>query len=207
MKAIRSRKILAAVALCSCIACKTKEQAPLHKQTGDQSGAVGSADPSLQNGQRLPPGTVFQRAEAKFQAPAGTDFSGHAKLEEVTGGVRIQVSIKDAPPNMKLAVHVDETGDCTALAAADAGTHWNPRRDQHGMPEAANHHLGDLGNVPIDEHGSGELLVLTAGGNLRPDDPMSFLRRSIIVENTADTGKPPGGGHGKPLGCAPIEPS
>jgi Cu-Zn family superoxide dismutase len=203
MQAIHLRGILTAAALCSCIACKTKEQTPLHKQIGDQSGAVGSADPSLQNGQRLPPGTIFQRAEAKFQAPQGKDFSGNAKLEEVTGGVRIQVSIHNAPPSSKLAVHVDETGDC----GADSGTHWNPRNTPHGLPEAADHHLGDLGNVPIDEHGTGELLILTAGGNLRNDDPLSFLRRSIVVEDAADDGKPPRGGHGKPLGCAPIEPS
>jgi hypothetical protein len=50
-------------------------------------------------------------------------------------------------------------------------------------------------------------LILTAGGNLRKDDPMSFVGRSIVVEDQADDGKPPRGGSGKAIGCAPIEPT
>lgn len=200
------RAILFGLVLCPLTACKShEEQSPLHRQAGDRSGAIGSANPAVQNDQLLPPGTVFQRTDAKFRAPEGQKLAGTAKLEEVTGGVRIQVSVHDAPPNAKLAVHVNEKGDCADLGDNGAGEHWNPRHTEHGPPDAVDHHLGDLGNLPTDESGKGELLILTSGGNLRKDDPMSFVGRSIVVEDRADDGKPPRGGSGKPIGCAPIE--
>src|SRR6185369_2057821 len=119
--------------------------------------------------------------------PAGADLSGSATLEEVTSGVRIQLSIHDAPPNAKLAVHV-EAGDCSRVGSNTPSEHWNPRQEPHGFPEALDHHLGDLGNLPTDSHGKGELLILTSGGNLRKNDTMSFLSRSIVVEDAEDDG-------------------
>jgi superoxide dismutase, Cu-Zn family len=188
-------------ALVVCGGC-ARERQPLETQTtGDRSGAVGTADPRAANG-LLPSGTVFQRAGATLEPAPGQRTSGHAKLEEVTNGVRIQVSVKDAPPNAKLGVHVVQTADCEKIASGAQTEHFNPRNTAHGLPTASEQHLGDLGNVVTDERGNGELLILTSGGNLRARDPRSFLDRAIVVDDREDRGEAE---LGKPAACAVIK--
>ena len=185
-------------------ACGREKQVPLTQQTpGDRSGAIGSADPITGNGQRLVPGTKFLRASAKFEATGGSKLGGDAGLEEVTSGVRIRVSIHDAKPNSKLGVHVYEKGDCSNMTTAGMGEHLNPRHTRHGLP-GSEQHLGDLGNVSVDEKGNGELLILTSGGNLRAGDAHSFLGRAIAVDDGEDQGKSEGSG-AKPIACGVIK--
>lgn len=202
-----ARMALWATLFSTSVGCGRKEPVPLQReQAGDRSGAIGSADPQGANG-LLPPGTVFKRASAKLESQGEGRLTGSAKLEEVTGGVRIEVSVRDAPAGKKLGVHVDEKGDCSDPARRSMGGHFNPRNAPHGFPDAADHHLGDLGNVAIDADGKGELLILTAGGNLRQGDALSFLGRTIVVDDAPDDGTPQSGGSGKPLGCGRIGPS
>lgn len=185
-------------------ACEDKPPAPLERQTpADRSGAVGSGDPRTR--QLLPPGTVFQRAEGKLEARDGASIGGTVKLEEVTGGVRVEVSVRDAPKGAKLGVVVHESGDCTDLSKG-LGGHFNPRGTRHGLPGAPEQHAGDLGNVTVDEEGEGTLLILTSGGNLRENDPLSYLRRPLVVHAREDRGTDPHGDAGEPLACARIEP-
>lgn len=189
-------------------ACDRKPQTELERQqAGDRSGAVGSADPLLQNGQRLPPGTQFARAEAKFHAPADGKGGGHAKLEEITSGVRIQVTITGAPPNRELGVHVYEQPDCGDFSDHALATHFNPRHAAHGKPDQPEHHLGDLGNVHTDDHGNAELLLLTSGGNLKKGDALSLLGHALAVDDTGDPGTPDAPNAPKKIACGTIEAS
>lgn len=190
------------------IACDHKPQTEMERQqAGDRSGAIGSADPLLQNGQRLPPGTQFARAEAKFHAPADGKGGGHAKLEEITSGVRIQVTITGAPPNRELSVHVYEQADCGDFSGHALSDHFNPRHAAHGKPEQPEHHLGDLGNVHSDGSGNAELLILTSGGNLKKGDALSFLGHALAVDDTGDSGTPDAGGTAQKIACGTIEAS
>jgi superoxide dismutase, Cu-Zn family len=194
----------AGLALVTCLACEEKQQTPLDRQTpADRSGSVGSADPS-RTGQLLPPGTKFQRAEGKLVAKEGAPLGGDVKLEEVTSGVRVEVSVHDAPKSSKLGVVVHETGDCKDLAKG-FGPHFNPRGTRHGLPGAPEQHAGDLGNITTDADGKGKLLVLTSGGNLRDGDPRSYLKRPLVIHAAEDRGTEPSGDVGEPLACAPIE--
>lgn len=195
---------LGALAALLLLACDDRPQTPLEQQTpADKSGSVGSADPS-RTGQLLPPGTVFQRAEGKLEAKPGAPLGGEAKLEEVTGGVRVEVTVHDAPRSSQLAVVIHDTGDCKDLGQS-LGAHYNPRGTRHGLPGATEQHAGDLGNVTVDENGKGTLLVLTSGGNLREDDRLSYLHRPLVVHERSDSGKDPNGDAGEPLACARIE--
>ncbi len=171
-------------------------------QTGDRSGAVGSADPA-KNGDLLPPGTIFKRAKAALEPAGGSKAAGTAKLEEVTSGVRIEVMLHDAPPNTRLGVHVVDRSDCDAQSIA-AAEHLNPRHSRHGLPGSGEQHLGDLGNISIDEHGNGALLIMTSGGNLREHDPRSLVDRAIVVDAREDDGQPQAL---KPAACAVIRAS
>jgi superoxide dismutase, Cu-Zn family len=201
MNHLVSCSLTALGALVICGGCARERPPPPERQTGDRSGAVGTADPRAAQG-LLPSGTIFQRAAATIEPAPGQRTNGHAKLEEVTNGVRIQVSVKDAPPNAKLGVHVVKTADCEKIASGAAPEHFNPRNSAHGLPSSSEQHLGDLGNVVTDERGNGELSILTSGGNLRARDPLSFLDRAIVVHDREDRGQAE---LGKPAACAVIK--
>jgi superoxide dismutase, Cu-Zn family len=197
-------ELTAGLVLVASLACEEKQQTPLNRQTpADRSGAVGSADPS-RTGQLLPPGTVFLRAKGKLEAKEGAPVGGDVKLEEVTSGVRIEVSINDAPKNAKLGVVVHESGDCKDLAKG-LGPHFNPRGTRHGLPGAPEQHAGDLGNLTTDDDGKGKLLILTSGGNLKDGDPKSYLHKPLVIHSKEDRGTEPSGDAGDPLACARIE--
>lgn len=199
------RAALKALPFCLVIVCGCgrEKQVPLTQQTpGDRSGAIGSADPLAGNGQRLEPGTKFARASAKLDASEGSKIGGDAGLEEVTSGVRVRVSVHDAKPNSKLGVHVFTRGDCNNMTAG-LGEHLNPRQTRHGLP-GGEQHLGDLGNITVDDKGNGELLILTSGGNLRAGDAHTFLGRAIAIDDSEDTGQADGS-HGKPIACGVIK--
>jgi Cu/Zn superoxide dismutase len=59
--------------------------------------------------------------------------------------------------------------------------------------------------VSIDEDGKGTLLILTSGGNLRENDPLSYLHRPLVVHASEDRGTEPHGDAGDPIACARIE--
>ena len=57
------------------------------------------------------------------------------------------------------------------------GGHFNPSNMPHGLPSEAKHHLGDPGNIEIDEDGDGKLKVLVPDANLEPGD-RSFVAQT-----------------------------
>jgi Cu-Zn family superoxide dismutase len=143
-------------------------------------------------------------AEGEFVGVQGFDgVEGQAKLEETPRGVKILVWLENAPPGPK-GVHIHQKGDCSDPLMASMGQHFAPHREPHGLPGAATHHPGDFGNIRIRDDGKGVLELTTDGGNLSPDDPMSFANRAIIVHESEDKSTEPSGDAGKPLACAVI---
>jgi Cu-Zn family superoxide dismutase len=131
-------------------------------------------------------------------------IGGGARLEEAPPGVRMVVWLNQAPPGPK-GVHVHEKGDCTDALAATMGKHFAPHDEPHGLPGAAKHHPGDLGNLMVRDDGNGSLELSTSAGNLIPGDPMSFLNRAIVIHQGEDKGTQPSGDSGQPLACAVIK--
>lgn len=146
-----------------------------------------------------------RRATATFSAVEGLELEGEAKFEEVANGVKVTVAVDDAPTGMK-GIHVHEKGDCSDIAGKSMGEHFAPGRERHGMPTGAQRHLGDLGNITIDDDGEGKLEIVVSGANLKPNDRMSFLGKAIVIHESKDVGASaqPAGGSGKPIACAVI---
>ena len=90
-------------------------------------------------------------------------------------------------PGKEQGFHVHELGDMTD-GCESLGSHYNPFGNDHGGPDDQNRHIGDLGNVQVDDQGTAsfkktdELLELSG--------PFSIIGRSCIIHaGTDDLGK------------------
>ncbi|MDC0679171.1 superoxide dismutase family protein [Sorangium atrum] len=146
-----------------------------------------------------PPVSISVPIEARTKSK----LKGTATFTEVEGGVKVAVQISGAPKG-KVAVHVHETGDCSAPDAKSAGAHYNPENHPHGIPDGAPHHLGDLGNIEVKADGTGAHEIIAKGANLKEGAPNTFLGRAIIVHEKADDGSQPAGNAGGRIGCGVI---
>jgi superoxide dismutase, Cu-Zn family len=140
--------------------------------------------------------------EAELVARSGSSLRGTATLEPRPDGVLVRIDLDEAPPGTH-AVHVHETGDCSAPDASSAGEHFDPTGQPHGIPPATPRHLGDLGNLEVGADG-GQLEILVPGATLAQGDRMSLLDRAIIVHESADSGAQPSGDAGGRIGCGEI---
>ncbi|HYQ17791.1 MAG TPA: superoxide dismutase family protein [Polyangiaceae bacterium] len=142
--------------------------------------------------------------EVPIEAKSGSKLSGKATLTETEGGVHVLLSLEGVEPG-EHGAHVHEKGDCSAADGASAGGHFNPQSKDHGLPGAEKRHLGDLGNITISKDGKGSLDITAPGANLKPNDPASFVGRSIIVHAKKDDGGQPTGNAGGRVGCGVIK--
>jgi Cu-Zn family superoxide dismutase len=167
-----------------------------------------AAAPGLDHGKpSAPPAASTElEAEGDFQAAPGVKLEGEAELAQRQDGVRVEVEVKNAPPGVK-GIHIHERGDCSDIPGKSMGEHFAPGHKDHGLPHAAVHHLGDLGNIQVDRDGNGKLEIVVPRANLKLGDPHSFVGKSVVIHEKRDVGTGPSGESGKPIACAVIKQS
>lgn len=186
---------------------------------GGSQPPPAAAEPAASASEPAPAATAEPAAAAEPSAPAkpaepksltvdiaaksGSKVSGKVTVTEEAAGVRLVITLEGATPGDHGA-HVHEKPDCGAPDGKSAGDHYNPDKHQHGLPDARERHIGDLGNIQVGKDGKGSLELSIAGANLTPDDPHSFLGRSLIIHEKKDDGGQPAGNAGSRIGCAVI---
>ncbi|MCA9627493.1 MAG: superoxide dismutase family protein [Myxococcales bacterium] len=144
-----------------------------------------------------------REANATFASVPKMNLSGEAELEKVASGVQIEIEVEGAPSGKK-AVHIHEKSDCSDIAGKSMGGHFAPKGSEHGFPTDPEHHLGDLGNMTVDDDGDGKLEIIVARANLKPGDPMSLVGKAVVIHEAEDDGEGKSGHAGTPIACAPI---
>lgn len=156
---------------------------------------------------------LAQKPEPKSAAPvkaiavlhptAGNKVSGTVTFTEEADGVRVQADITGLTPG-KHGFHVHEFGDCSAPDLASAGGHFNPTNKPHAGPDAAERHVGDMGNVEADAAGTAKLSYVDHEISLT-NDQRSVIGRSVIVHAKADDLKSqPAGDSGARVACGVV---
>ena len=79
--------------------------------------------------------------------------------------------------------HIHEAGDLSDNCAA-AGGHFNPFGNNHGAPGAEDRHVGDLGNIAVDEDGITFVSILDHLVTLTGEN--SVLNRAIVIHEGVD---------------------
>jgi len=142
-------------------------------------------------------------AQAAMEPTEGNTVRGMVTFAQAETGVRVVADLTGLKPG-EHGIHIHEHGDCSAPDGSSAGGHFNPTGMSHGGPEAAQHHVGDLGNITAD-----------ASGTAKMDRVFSFLdlngantivgRGLIVHSDRDDLTSQPTGNAGKRVACGVIE--
>lgn len=187
------------------VACGGSQQnTPPETPAATSNTALPTADSSTPASAAALPAAGAKQVEVTIEPKSGSKISGKATFVEVPDGVKVTLALANVPPGDHGA-HVHEKGDCSAPDGSSAGGHFNPAGAPHALPNTNPRHLGDLGNITVDSNGKGTLEIVATGANLKPNDPNSFLGRSIIIHEKKDDGGQPTGNAGGRIGCGEIK--
>ena len=146
-----------------------------------------------------------KKAIAWVNPRSDSELAGSAIFIRSGENIELQVSVEQAPAGSH-AVHIHENGDCSAADASSAGGHWNPTTEDHGKWGESPHHLGDLGNLEVDENGEGSLSLTTDRWSMGTGEANDILEKAVIVHAAADDFETqPTGNAGGRIGCGVIK--
>jgi superoxide dismutase, Cu-Zn family len=151
----------------------------------------------------LQPEEEAPQVAVKIQSASGSQVGGTVTFTpEKWGKVNVSGEISGLTPGSH-GFHVHEYGDCSASDGSSAGGHYNPKSKDHGSPEMAMHHAGDLGNIVADNNGVARINTTFDNFKLKGRD--SIIGRAVVVHEKADDlTSQPSGAAGKRVGCGVI---
>jgi superoxide dismutase, Cu-Zn family len=116
----------------------------------------------------------------------------------------LQVSLQNTHSGVH-AVHLHETGDCSAHDATSAGGQWNPTGVKHGAWGNSPFHLGDIGNLTVGEDGTGSLNLTSDRWSMGTGADNDLLGKAVIVHAKSDDfTTQPSGAAGDRIACGVI---
>lgn len=152
---------------------------------------------------------VVMAAEAPVMAVCqlaptqGSKVMGEVKFTQHQGYVTVKAHVTGLTPG-KHGFHIHESGDCSAPDASSAKGHFNPAKHEHGSPNSANRHAGDLGNLVANSKGVADYERKDKVIQLSGAD--SIIGRGIIVHEKVDDYKTqPTGNAGARVACGEIK--
>lgn len=86
-------------------------------------------------------------------------------------------------PTGKHGFHIHQWGDLSN-GCLSAGEHFNPFNKNHGGPNTAERHVGDLGNIEADENGNAELII--EDPDIKLTGELSVIGRAFVVHSNED---------------------
>ena len=147
-------------------------------------------------------GPKTDKAVAVIHPTMGNAVAGTVTFTNESGRVRVEAIVTGLSPGDH-GFHIHEFGDCSGGDGKTAGGHFNPTGSDHGGPESAERHAGDLGNITANANGHASMNRLDEVVTLQGDH--SILGRGVIVHAGADDfTTQPTGAAGARVGCGVI---
>lgn len=142
------------------------------------------------------------KAVAVLIPTKGSSVAGVITFTETPKGTRVQGEVSGLTPG-KHGFHVHEYGDASSPDGKAAGSHFNPKKHEHGDPaKSTPRHVGDLGNLVADDSGKATYdLVLP---HLPLHGAESIVGHGVVVHEKADDFSQPVGNAGGRLAVGVI---
>ena len=145
-----------------------------------------------------------KQAIATIGSTSGSSVTGMATFTQNGEQITLTIEIQGATPGLH-AVHIHESGDCSAPDGTSAGGHWNPTGVAHGKWGVGEFHLGDLGNITVGEDGTGSFELTTDLWDIGTGSDVDVVGKGIVVHAGADDfTSQPSGAAGARIGCGAI---
>ena len=132
---------------------------------------------------------VDKVAVAVISEKDGSGLTGEAMFAEIDGTVHVRIEIQNASPGLHAAhLHI---GSCT-----DVGPHWHPMGVPAGTvgvpvaeatPDMPPIGVGEIGNIPVGEDGTGVLEFTTPLWSLGGTPGTDILGKLLLIHETGDT--------------------
>ncbi len=99
--------------------------------------------------------------------------------------------------------HIHQYGDCRADDGSSAGGHYNPYNKNHGAPMDTDRHMGDMGNITVQQNGEASIDYMDPVIEL--NGPNSIIGRGIVLHSGQDdVSTQPSGDAGSRIACGVI---
>ena len=152
------------------------------------------------------PVSTAQQAAVVLSSASGSRVSGKLAIAPMGDGVHISGEVGGLAPNGQFGFHVHEKGDCSAVDATSAGSHFNPAASAHGRAGAGAHHAGDMDNIASNAEGVATVNVHLRGVTLGGGALNDIADRAVIVHAAPDDyHTQPTGNAGARLACGVIK--
>ena len=148
-----------------------------------------------------------QEVVVTLESKNNSSVTGTVTFTEENGEVTMVGEFQGLPEGQH-AVHLHETGDCSAADASSAGGHWNPTGENHGeWGSESGFHRGDIGNFDVNSEGEGSITFTTDLWCIGCEDPeKNIVDTAVVVHAGADDfSSQPSGAAGNRLACGVIQ--
>lgn len=198
------KRVLILLAMMPIFSCVSQKKS--YYPGGEGPLSVTQETPDARKNNSLLTGDIF--ATVNLSPKSGSKALGKGWFIKEKNGLRIEIEVQNVSLG-KHGIHIHELGNCSADDAGSAGGHFNPANLSHGTTNPKTHHMGDLGNIEIDENGKGSLLVIIPEENFNPTFPNwdIIIGKSLILhEREDDLVSDPSGNSGARIACGVITP-
>lgn len=145
-----------------------------------------------------------QSATVNLAPASGSLVSGRLQAMPMGDGVHFTGEIGGLTRNATHAIHIHETGDCSAVDASSAGGHFNPTGAPHGKVGEGAHHAGDMNNLVANAQGVARVDVHARGVSLG-GGAGNILGRAVVVHASPDDYRSqPAGNAGARIACGLV---
>ncbi len=157
----------------------------------------------------MPEGTRDQPLQATSVIKGlkeNSEIVGDVQLLDIGSGVMVVAELKNIPVSGKHGFHIHQKASCDNGGKA-AGGHFNPKKVEHGLlmkDGDQKAHIGDMGNVEVDENGEATFTGFLSGVTLEEGET-NVNGLAIILHAKEDDFGQPTGNAGSRIGCGLIE--